>query len=273
MLAEALLFAVARLTSPRSRSAAVRDAIGLRARAKRCHTAWAEHEARTRAAIDRVIDGVAVRRTAVVLGSGLLRDVPIDRLSNMFNKVVLVDIVHLPTVRLKMLFRRYPNVSFMTRDISGYDRLVEQSRIKLATGQDDLGVRLDPLGFLRKIDEVDLVISANVLSQIAVGAASRLRVKDGQARVMPDDAVAQLVAGHLDGLAQLPCKTVIVTDVSYVRRRRDGVVIETRDLLNGVIPPPPFDTWDWPVAPFGEEAADEERVHRVIAAEDVAVDL
>ena len=273
MLVEALLFAAARLTSPRSRAAAVRDAIGLRARAGRCRTTWAEHEARTRAAIDRAIDGVAVRRTAVVLGSGLLRDVPIDRLSSMFKKVVLVDIVHLPTVRLKMFFRRYPNVSFMTRDISGYDRLAEQSRIKLATGQDDLGVRLDPLGFLRKIDELDLVISANVLSQLAVGAVNRLRAKDGQAGIMPDDAVMQLVAGHLDGLAQLPCKTVIVTDVSYVRRRRDGVVVETGDLLHGVIPPAPFDTWDWPVAPFGEEAVDEERVHRVIAAEDVAVDL
>jgi hypothetical protein len=273
MLAEALLFAATRLTSPRSRTSAVRDAVGLWARAGRCRAAWAEHEARTRAAIDRVIDGVAVRRTAVVLGSGLLRDVPIDRLSSMFNKVVLVDIVHLPTVRLKTFLRRYPNVSFMTRDISGYDRLVEQSRIKLATGQDDLGVRLDPLGFLRKIDELDLVISANVLSQIAVGAVSRLHSKDGQARVMPDNAVAQLVAGHLDGLAQLPCKTVIVTDVSYIRRQRDGFVVENRDLLHGVIPPPSFDAWHWPVAPFGEEEVDEERIHKVIAAEDVAVDL
>ncbi|PIP01007.1 hypothetical protein [Pleomorphomonas carboxyditropha] len=278
MLAEALLFAVARLTSPRSRAAVIRDAVGLWARARRCRAAWAEHEARTRAAIDRAIDGVAVRRTAVVLGSGLLRDVPIDRLSSMFDKVVLVDIVHLPTVRLKVLLRRYPNVSFMTRDISGYDRLAEQSWIKLATGQDDLGVRLDPLGFLRKIDELDLVISANVLSQVAVGARKRLeekdrKAKDRKARFMPEDTVAQLVAGHLDGLAQLPCKTVIVTDVSYVRRRRDGTIVDTGDLLYGVTPPFPFDTWDWPVAPFGEEAADEERVHRVIAAEDVAVDL
>ena len=117
------------------------------------------------------------------------------------------------------------------------------------------------------------MISANVLSQIAVGAVARLQAKDGQARIMPDDAVAQLVAGHLDGLAQLPCKTVIVTDVSYVRRRRDGVVVETCDLLHGVTPPFPSDTWEWPVAPFGEETADEERVHRVISAEDVAVDL
>lgn len=273
MLADAFLFAATRLMSPRSRPAAIRDAIGLRARADRCRAAWAEHEARTRAAIDRAIDGVAVRRTAVVLGSGLLRDVPIERLSSMFNKVVLVDIVHLPTVRLRMFLRRYPNVTFMTRDISGYDRLAEQSRIKLATGQEDLGVRLDPLGFLRKIDELDLVISANVLSQIAVGAVSRLHSKDGQARIMPEDAVTQLVAGHLDGLAQLPCKTVIVTDVSYVRRQRDGSIVESRDLLHGVTPPFPSDTWDWPVAPFGEESAELERVHRVIAAEDVAVDL
>jgi len=273
MLAEALLYLTTRVISPRTRGAAVRDAIGLAARAARCRTAWHEHEQRSAAAIDRAIDGVEIRRTAVVLGSGLLRDVPIDRLANMFNKVVLVDICHLPSVRFRMLLRRYSNVEFVTRDISGYDRLAEQSRIKLATGQDDLGVRLDPLGFLRRIPDVDLVISANVLSQIAVGAAARLKAKDGQANIMPDDAVTQLVAGHLDGLAQLACKTVIVTDVSYVRRQRNGVVVETQDLLFGVIPPVASDEWDWPVAPFGEESADIERVHHVIAAEDVAVDL
>lgn len=273
MLGQVLEFAFARLLAPRTRPAAIRDAIGLKARARRCRTAWAEHEARTCAAIDHAIDGVAGRRTAVVLGSGLLRDVPLDRLSNMFKRVVLVDICHLPSVRLKLLLRRYPNVRLMTRDISGYDRLAEQSRIKLATGQDDLGVRLDPLGFLRKIDELDLVISANVLSQIAEGAAVRLTAKDGQRRIMPDDAVTELVAGHLDGLAQLPCKTVIVTDVAYERRRRDGTVAQRFDLLYGVTPPAALDRWEWTVAPFGEESPDEERVHMVIAAEDVAIDL
>lgn len=273
MLAEALLYVLTRVMSPKTRSAAVRDAIGLAARAKRCRHAWQEHEQKTIAAIDRAIDGVELRRTAVVLGSGLLRDVPIDRLSSMFKKVVLVDICHLPSVRLKVLLRRYPNVQFMTRDISGYDRMAQQSRIKLATGQDDLGVRLDPLGFIRRIPEVDLVISANVLSQIAIGAAARLKAKDGQVNIMPDDAVPQLVAGHLDGLAQLACKTVIVTDVSFVRLDRSGQIVESEDLLAGVTPPLAQDEWDWPVAPFGEEAADTERVHHVISAEDVAIDL
>ena len=59
----------------------------------------------------------------------------------------------------------------------------------------------------------------------------------------------------------------------YDRRDRSGRIIESVDLLAGVQLPDVFDSWSWTVAPFGEEAEDEERVHRVVTVEDEAVDL
>ncbi|WP_237151853.1 hypothetical protein [Oryzibacter oryziterrae] len=273
MLAEALQFAATLALSPRTRPSVISDSVGLWARAGRCRKAWTLHEENCKAAVNHAIDGVQHRGTAVILGSGLLRDVPIERLFSMFREVVLIDICHLASVRAWAKLRRYSNLTFRTADLSGYDKLLQQTRISLATGEEDLGVKLDPLGFLRRIDDLSLVVSANILSQIAVGAAARLQRPDGHARIMPDDTLRLLVAAHLDSLAALPCKTCLLTDVSFRREDRTGNVTETVDLLHGVEPPEGDSSWDWPVAPFGEESADIQRIHHCIATEDVAVPL
>jgi hypothetical protein len=273
MLAEFAVY----LTTPASRSVrrsgALKASVNLWARSRRCAKAWQDHEARTKAAFHRAVDAVADRRTVVVLGSGLLRDVPIERLAAEFKRVVLVDIVHLSPVRLSVLLSGRRNVELMTRDVSGYDDLLERSRIRAATGQDEIGGRLDPLGFVRRMPDVDLVLSANILSQIGVGAETRMATREGHASMLPDDAVAVLIAAHLDALAALPCRTCLVTDVTYEIRDREGAVVEGHDLMHGVFPPEADASWEWPVAPFGEEGPDTERVHQVIAVQDVAFDL
>jgi hypothetical protein len=274
MISEVALYALSFLMSPRVPHKARREAIGLWARRRRCRAEWAEHEERTRVAIRTVGATVTGHRKAVVIGSGLLADVPIEWLCEQFREVVLVDICHLPVARFKVLRARgKAKVQFLTLDISGYDKLVMQTRIKLSTGQDDLGVRLDPLSVIRRMKNVDYVVSANVLSQIAVAAEARLADKDGHANILPDDAVAQLVAGHVDSLASMPCKTCLVTDVVFDRIDQTGARLESVDLLAGVALPKAFDSWSWTVAPFGEEAENSERVHRVVAIEDVAVEL
>lgn len=253
------------------RAGHVSAAVALWSRARRHASAWANHEARTRAAIDAAIDRTHHRRVAVVLGSGLLRDIPIDRLRAVFREVVLVDVVHLASVRLAARVGRWDTVAFETRDLSGLDDLFERERIGRSIGG-DIGAPLDPLGFLRRMDEVDLVVSANLLSQILVGAARRLSRERRYAR-MPSDTLARLAAAHLQGLATLEARTVLVTDTACEIRDRTGAVLERRDLLAGVALPEPAETWEWPVAPFGEEARDRERVHRVVVVHDHAQDL
>ncbi|MCM2403029.1 hypothetical protein NBH20_17815 [Rhizobium sp. S153] len=250
MILEALNYAATwPLTTPAHRKA-IRYSVNLWSRAGRCAGAWREHEENSKAAIIAAISSLNQRRTAVVLGSGLLRDVPIIELSRAFDTVVLVDLVHLASVRGWLMLKGLKNVRLIERDLGGYDAL--------KAGQEP-----EPLAFLRQVPFLDFVVSANLLSQIGTGAMKRLEQE--RPGSMPEDALPRLIRAHIDGLAGLPCKSLLVTDISYEVIDRTGKRRETFDLLHGVDVPARRTEWEWPVVPLGEESKDYRIVHKVIA--------
>ena len=251
MIAEALQYlATAALTGSAHRRF-VRYSVNLWSRAGRCSRAWAAHEANCKNAIRTAMSDLSQRRTAVVLGSGLLRDVPIGELAKTFDTVVLVDLVHLASVRLWLKGKAYRNVRLIERDLSGYDD-VKASRDP------------EPLGFLRSVPFLDFVVSANLLSQIGRGVKRQFEAEASSG--MPADTVGTLISTHLQGLADLPCRVCLLTDISYAVIDRTGKVHEEADLLYGIAPPTAKAGWDWPVAPLGEESRDYQIVHKVIAS-------
>lgn len=251
MLAEALNFAATwKLTGTEQRPH-IRSSVNLWARARRCAEAWRDHENNCHRAILMKAKDLPRRRTAVILGSGLVRDVPLEMLARAFDTVVLVDRVHLASVRSWIGWRKLGNVRLVERDLSGYADL-------------KAGRTPEPFAFLRQVPYLDFVVSANLLSQIGIGVGRQVaREAPG---TMPDDCVRQIVAAHLDGLGALPASTCLLTDISFSVIDRNGHTHEHSDLLAGVTPPSSFAAWDWPVAPFGEESPDYQVVHRVIAA-------
>ena len=230
----------------------IRYSVNLGARANRCAKAWEEHEENSRRFILSTASRLKQRRTAVILGSGLLRDVPWRELAAGFDTLVLVDLVHLSSVRMKLYSRKYRNVVLNSRDLSGYDAL-------------KTGGALEPLSFLRQVPYLDLVVSANLLSQIGTGA--RQRMEQGRASGMPEDTLRRLIQAHVDGLSGLPCKVCLLTDASFDIIDRSGKVHQRQDLLHGVPVPNISQQWDWPVAPFGEEGKDYQIIHKVVASE------
>ncbi len=250
MIAEALLYAATAWRTQKAHRKYIRYSVNLWSRANRCSRQWAEHEENTRRAILAAIAGCKQRRTAVVLGSGLLRDVPIKELAASFDIVVLIDLVHVATVRMKMRRKAYRNVRLIERDLSGYDALAA-------------GETLEPLGFLRNVPYLDLVVSANLLSQIGRGVQRRF---EAERERMPEDTVEQLIAAHLSGLSRMPFKSCLVTDISYAVIDRNGKTHEESDLMHGVAVPEARAAWAWPVVPIGEESPDYQVIHQVIAA-------
>ncbi len=246
MILEALNYAATWPLTSAGHRPFIRSSVNLWARANRCRADWADHERRTKAAILTVAEACRQRRTVVVLGSGLLRDVPVAELSRLFDTVVLVDLVHLASVRSWLATKRFKNIRLIERDLSGLDALLA-------------GEAVEPLSFLRQVPYLDLVVSANLLSQIGIGAARKLK-GHADAEVL----VAQVIAAHLEGLAQVPAATCLVTDVSYAVIDRNNQTHETVDFMHGIDPGPIRDSWDWPVIPFGEESGDYKIVHRVI---------
>lgn len=247
MILEALQYAATYPVTPQQFRPFIRSSVNLWARAGRCAKDWAPHEAQCQHFVRKTVSGMRERRTAVVLGSGLLRDVPVAYLAKTFDTVVLVDLVHLASVRLRA--RTLRNLRLISRDLSGLEDLLA-------------GCETEPLGFLRQVPYLDLVVSANILSQIGVGATRRLEAeKIGDAT----EVVSKLIAAHLDGLAGLPCTVALLTDTRYRVSDRSGAVLEDTDLLHGITPPPAAAQWSWPVAPFDEESRDYQVVHDVIA--------
>lgn len=227
MILEALNFVATWLVCARRQGGEINASVRLWARARRCARDWAEHEANCQAFVRSNMPERG--RVAIVLGSGLLRDVPVQELSRAFRDVRLYDLQHLASVRLWALVKGIRNLRFMQRD--------------LASGLD----------FLRDDPEVDLVISANLLSQLGV-AAER----------MGADAAAVILA-HVDGLRALPGRRLLMTDVAFDVVHKDGAVAERHDLMHGVALPEAAASWTWPVAPYGELDPAYKAVHRVVA--------
>lgn len=247
MILEALNYAASWPLTSAAHRPFIRSSVNLWARANRCAKDWAEHETRTKAAILARAQACRQQRTAVVLGSGLLRDVPVVELARLFDTVVLVDLVHLASVRCWIVMKGLKNVRLIERDLCGLDAALA-------------GQALEPLSFLRQVPYLDLVVSTNLLSQIGIGATRRL-----EGHPASNDIVPQVISAHMEGLAQVPAATCLVTDISYTVVDRSGARHETVDLMHGVDLGPGLGEWDWPVIPFGEESRDYRILHHVIA--------
>jgi hypothetical protein len=230
MLAEALVYAMSLGAAPPGFRRNLPAAIGLWSRGVRQAKAWVPHIGNTRGLIDAAIDDFAERRAVALLGSGPLFDVPLEALARTFGRVHLVDHAHLSTIKERT--RRYDNIEPHWRELSA-------ARTP------------DPLGFLAGMQDLDWVISVNLLSQLA--------------RTAPEGMQRQVVDAHLAQLTALPCRTTLITDVNYRVVDRGGRVVDEADMLFGRDMPAPDLTWKWEVAPFGEESHEARRVHQVAA--------
>ncbi|MGO4172921.1 hypothetical protein [Bosea sp. TAF32] len=256
MLAELALH----LATPASRMTRqlglVGESVALWSRGLRQRRAWAGHHARCRDIVAQAVAALPERRTAVILGSGLLRDIPLDLLADNFERVLLVDVVHLPQVRLRMRLRS--NVALLTRDLTGV--------IGWLAGES--GGRSDPLADLIADPAVDLVVSANLLSQLAWPIEDWLADNPAEAAQLPADLPACCIAWHLDDLRRFHGRVLLLSDVEMIERDRTGKITDRLDLMHSIALPNPDEGWDWPVAPFGEAARDLESIHRVGAWRD-----
>jgi hypothetical protein len=241
MLAEMLLYRLTR-TTPWADAMGWREgAVRLWSRRSRCAEAWAPHLANARRIVAEAAAAAPGRRTALVLGSGLLADLPLGRLATKFARVVLADVVHLPTVRWRT--RRWKNVEHVTVDLTGTAAALAAGGPPPAPGS-RFGLD-DP--------DVDFVVSLNLVSQLPLGPVDWLTAKGGFAEAAAAEYGARIVAAHFAHLRAFAAPVCVIGDRSRAWIARDGTVIETEDALFGVPPPAEDEGWDWDLAPFGEE--------------------
>ena len=90
---------------------------GIQGRYNRCREQWKEHLERSRSVVLRGAERAEQRRKAVILGAGLLHDVPLAELAAMFREVILVDVMHPLASRWSTGHLR--NVNRIVADITG----------------------------------------------------------------------------------------------------------------------------------------------------------
>lgn len=258
MLAQLALLALTRTEPALSKLGLRGDAVRLWARRARCKLAWAAHEAQCHAIVRAAMSGLPRQRTALVLGSGLVRDVPIADLARAFETVVLVDAVHLPLTRLRLA--RHRNLRFVTADISGVARWL--------TGK--AKTREDTLAPFIADTTIDLVISANVLSQLPLGPEDWAETHPSQAPLPAPELARAIIGWHLADLARFQSRVCLLTDTALNEFDSEGRCIANVDLLYGHTLPAPDAAWDWPVAPEDESDKGVTQVHTVYGYADLA---
>lgn len=239
----------------------VRESTGLVRRGGHSRAAWREHLEKSKALILEAASRCARKDKALILGSGLLHDIPMAELSGQFREVVLVDILHLREARSQA--RGFANVRLVPLDVTGVAKAVYD----LARG--GRPARLpDSVPDFFLDDGFDFVASLNMLSQLPVvpGTFAGPRIP----KLAREDVVRfsrRLVEHHLDWLCSFSGAVSLITDLD--RLECDGAtVLRRKDCLWGVELPAGGRTWLWDIAPRPVVDPRFDVRHRVIAFAD-----
>lgn len=246
MLAEIVEYLATPCPKAARRLGYLTEAVAIRARHRRCRHAWHEHLENCRAAVMEAARSCSRRDTVLIAGSGALLDLPVRELSGLFRQVILFDIVHPWTARLRTL--ALSNVRLDTADATGILEDVASGRMPKPA----------PTALYRD-QKPDLVVSANILSQLALMPVKRLKAAGTHS---PEELAAyagELQSAHLAWLAGFTGTRLLLTDTHW----SDGV--HGGPLLEDLALPEPWRTWTWAMAPRPEIHPDRDVSHRVAA--------
>lgn len=215
-----------------------REAAALAVRHRRLRTHWAEHIAQTRAALLAAARLSAAApdapRRAWIMGAGLLQDVPLRELLDLFETIDLVDVCFGPAARAAV--RKYSGrVRCVRQDVSGV--LEDLSR--------------DPLRAAPAMPADAWCASVNLLSQLPLlPCAARLEGGCSEAEV--ERYGRSIQQAHIDALSRVPHACLII-EYAQTRQQAPAEVLlpglPERLVVEGWTAGP---RWHWPLNPEGE---------------------
>lgn len=210
-----------------------KDQNGIINRYLREEKAWAEHLKNTRDFIIQAAENKE-KSSCVILGSGWLLDVPIEKLNTIFDKIYLVDIVHPKQITHK--FRKNEKIVFVEADISGYlettYRFIKENKKKpetLINIKENFAPELTGL-----IKSASMVVSVNILNQLDILICDYIT----KLNIYPDDEINRfrkiIQQTHLDLLPQN--KSCIITDYEELNYDDNMKLIKTKPLVYTNLP-------------------------------------
>lgn len=211
------------------------------------------------------------RENVVVLGSGLLLDVPLDELSLLFNNVTLIDIYHTQEILKKV--SKYPNIVALPHDLTGTANPL-WLQYKEGKSLQALPTPLKQYSFLEKhLSKDSLLISLNLLSQLSFVPLLFVRKfktisYSSQELIIWKDSFFD---AHIMALSKFDCHKCLITDHESICRDQQGKIIsrcstifddlktdeQKEDKVLRILQDKSwrlFDTWEWEINPIGERS-------------------
>ncbi|ABC23756.1 hypothetical protein F11_15170 [Rhodospirillum rubrum F11] len=244
MIAEWLTSVLTPASFEARRLGVVAEVVAVRARARRQAKAWAPHLAACHQTILTACQTVANPGSVAVLGAGWLLDVPFDALTRRFDQVLLIDAVVPRAVRARA---GHAGALWQAHDLGGVLATLAAQKGG-ARGQAPDVPR--PAPFPEAVLAADLVISANLLSQLAM--APRLWLDRHGADLDTQDRLSRaLIEAHLEALGRCRGRVCLISDFEREERGAPGGP-QRFDLLFGARPRIDGQRWLWDLAPRGE---------------------
>lgn len=171
------------------------------------------------------------KNVAVILGSGWLLDVPFLELSEMFEAVYLVDIIHSRQVKHKI--SKLKNVHIIEHDISGgalegVYSLVKKRLIEDSSMLDKIKLEHKNFGLPEGVTP-DFVASVNILSQLDYFAINFLRKHTPFCNQSLNEFKKRIQKAHLSFLPK--GKTCLITDYNENIYNDKKVIVRQNALL------------------------------------------
>jgi hypothetical protein len=275
MILEALEYATLPAAPWARRTGHLKELIAVEGRYRRHGRAWWTHLDNTKSTILAAVELCERRRTALVLGSGPLYDIPLKALAAQFDRIVLIDAAHPWRARLSAWRRR--NVALVHADLSG---VCDGLLLGVAAGADTPPEpRLSPLPNV-KTDDVDLVVSANLMSQLPLVPLAFVQQRLPLSTDAESRFARAILHAHMSFLNEFPGVRCLITDRTRETRDHggalhgdsvhggalpDGALIDAKDALYGLELPAPDQEWIWDIAPLGEISRHESVRNHVLA--------
>lgn len=252
MIREVLIFLLTPTTSIAKKYGFLYQSIALQHRFERCKKAWLPHLKNCQDLYLSQIEGLAQKKTVVILGSAHLHEIPMHLLVNKFEKITLVDVVH--PLKHHWLAKRNNRLKLITQDLSGcLDKLESLSSLEELHGLiNELKNRVI-FEF-----EADLIVSSNIMSQLALLPIDAIEGKLKRTLSIEEkDFICSAFAEiHLKNLQHCQGHKLIYCDREVIYRDPQG-----EEIYKGHYPVNFSDfkklkEWIWQLAPLKEASKD-----------------
>lgn len=244
MIREAFEYLTTPCPSWARRLGLLKEQVAIAARYRRCKEAWEPHLSACAAAILEAV-GDKDATHIVILGSGHGFDVPLEALAGGSTRISLVDAVHPRFMRRRVAkLRDSSAVSLIEADLSGL--ALSPIHPRGALPEPSL-----PDWRPEDINENSLVVSLNLLSQLALPYLARARaVTEGQREAFE----MAVMAGHVEWLRGLGCPILLIAEQARHWRDGTGNAFDPMPVAADLDLGAPWRGWSWETIPENERS-------------------